>query len=48
MWILNIVYGIIKILWNYINKICFDKVEENNDVYIYYKAISNLPLINSE
>ena len=30
------------------NKICFKEVEENNDLYIYYKAITNFPFINSE
>lgn len=26
------------------NKICFKEVEENNDLYIYYKAITNLQI----
>ncbi|ORX61817.1 hypothetical protein BCR32DRAFT_251741 [Anaeromyces robustus] len=30
------------------NKLCFNEVDNNNDVYVYYKAISNLPFINPE
>ena len=28
------------------NILCYHEVKNNNDVYIYYKAISNLPFIN--
>jgi len=30
------------------NNLCLKEVENNNDLYIYYKAISNLPFINPE
>ncbi|ORX76414.1 hypothetical protein BCR32DRAFT_284173 [Anaeromyces robustus] len=30
------------------NILCFNEVDNNNDVYVYYKAISNLPFINPE
>jgi len=28
------------------NKLCYREVEDNNNIYIYYKAISNFPYIN--
>ena len=30
------------------NKICYSEVDKNDDIYTYYKAISNLPFINPE
>ena len=30
------------------NKICCSEVDKNDDIYTYYKAISNLPFINPE
>ncbi len=30
------------------NKLCYFEVENNNDIYVYYKFISNLPFINPE
>ena len=28
------------------NKLCYNEVKNNNNIFIYYKAISNLPFIN--
>ena len=30
------------------NKLCYNEVKNNNNIFIYYKAISNLPFINPE
>jgi len=30
------------------NKLCYNEVKNDNNIFIYYKAISNLPFINPE
>ena len=30
------------------NKLCYKEVESDNDIYIYYKAITNFPFINPD
>ena len=46
---LNIVYGIIKDCQKFKkNKLCYNKVEYNYNIYLFYKAINNFPFINPE
>ncbi|KAG4104615.1 hypothetical protein H8356DRAFT_1357683 [Neocallimastix lanati (nom. inval.)] len=34
-------------IWHY-KKLCYNEVKNDNNIFIYYKAISNLPFINPE